>query len=61
MDTPKQYCESISLPEALSIRSVSELYSKFTDEFRDRDTIIISIPESAEADLSFIQLIESSR
>ncbi|PDT11863.1 MULTISPECIES: STAS domain-containing protein [unclassified Rhizobium] len=61
MDTPKQYCESINLPEALSIRSVSELYSKFTDEFQARDTIVISIPESAEADLSFIQLIESSR
>ncbi|MBB3915468.1 STAS domain-containing protein [Rhizobium fabae] len=61
MDTPKQYCESINLPDALSIRHVSELYSKITDEFHNRDTIIISIPEGAEADLSFVQLIESSR
>ncbi|PDS32810.1 STAS domain-containing protein [Rhizobium phaseoli] len=61
MDTPKQYCESINLPEALSIRTVSELYSKFADAFQGRDTIVIGIPESAEADLSFIQLIESSR
>ncbi|MGZ2485243.1 MFS superfamily sulfate permease-like transporter [Rhizobium pisi] len=61
MDTPKQYCESINLPDALSIRHASELYSKLTDEFQSRDTIIISIPEGAEADLSFVQLIESSR
>ncbi|MBB2752202.1 UNVERIFIED_ORG: DNA-binding transcriptional ArsR family regulator [Rhizobium aethiopicum] len=61
MDTPKQYCESIDLPDSLSIRSASELYSKFTDAFRVHDTITVSIPESAEADLSFVQLIESSR
>ncbi|EJC81219.1 hypothetical protein Rleg4DRAFT_2894 [Rhizobium leguminosarum bv. trifolii WSM2297] len=61
MDTPKQYYEYINLPDLLSIRSACELYLKFTDEFRSRDTIIINIPESAEADLSFIQLIESSR
>ncbi|AIC28887.1 MULTISPECIES: STAS domain-containing protein [Rhizobium] len=61
MDTPKQYYESINLPDSLSIRSVSELYSKFTAEFHERDTIVVNIPESAEADLSFIQLIESSR
>ncbi|NEJ70426.1 hypothetical protein GR197_07710 [Rhizobium phaseoli] len=61
MDTPKQYYESINLPEVLSIRTVSELHSKLTGEFHGRDTIIISIPEGAEADLSFVQLIESSR
>ncbi|QND16635.1 hypothetical protein HB775_01230 [Rhizobium leguminosarum bv. trifolii] len=61
MDTQNQYCESINLPDVLSIRNVSELYSKFTDEFHGNDTIIISIPEGAEADLSFVQLIESSR
>ncbi|AXA39788.1 STAS domain-containing protein [Rhizobium leguminosarum] len=61
MDTQKQYYESINLPEVLSIRNVSELYSKFNDAFHSRDTIIVSIPEGAEADLSFVQLIESSR
>ncbi|ACI56533.1 hypothetical protein GGI64_003928 [Rhizobium leguminosarum] len=61
MDTPKQYYESINLPDELSIRSASELYSKFTDEFHGKDTIVVSISESAEADLSFIQLIESAR
>ncbi|WSH64303.1 STAS domain-containing protein [Rhizobium ruizarguesonis] len=61
MDTQKQYYESINLPDVLRIRNVSELYSKFNDEFHSRDTIIVSIPEGVEADLSFVQLIESSR
>ncbi|MBX4952000.1 hypothetical protein ABID08_003362 [Rhizobium binae] len=61
MDTSKQYCESINLPETLGIRSASELYTKFADEFQGRDTIVISIPENADVDLIFIQLIESSR
>lgn len=61
LDTQKQYYESINLPDVLSIRNVFELYSKFTDEFHSNDTIIIGIPEGAEADLSFVQLIESSR
>ncbi|MDF0661456.1 MULTISPECIES: STAS domain-containing protein [unclassified Rhizobium] len=61
MDTPKQYCESINLPDGLSIRTTSELYSKFTDAIRANDAITVNIPESAEADLSFVQLIESSR
>ncbi|WP_092751591.1 STAS domain-containing protein [Rhizobium aethiopicum] len=61
MNTPKQYYESINLPDVLSIRYVSEIYCRISDEFHRRDTVIISIPEGAEADLSFIQLIESSR
>ena len=61
MDTPKQYYESINLPYGLSIRYASELHSKISDEFHSKDAIIISIPESAEADLSFVQLIESAR
>ncbi|NKL78973.1 STAS domain-containing protein [Rhizobium leguminosarum] len=61
MDTPKQYYQSINLPDVLSIRNMSELYSKITDEFHSNDTIIISLPEGVEADLSFVQLIESSR
>ncbi|UVD56050.1 STAS domain-containing protein [Rhizobium sp. Pop5] len=61
MDAPKQYYESINLPDVLGIRHASELYSKLSDEFHSRDTIIISIPEGAEADLSFVQLIESTR
>ncbi|MBB3658112.1 MFS superfamily sulfate permease-like transporter [Rhizobium sp. BK650] len=61
MDTQTQYCESISLPEMLSIRNASEVYTKIIGRFRDNNTIIISLPENVEADLSFLQLIEAAR
>ena len=61
MDTPKQYYESINLPDGLSIRYASELHSKISEEFHSKDAIIISIPEGADVDLSFVQLIESAR
>lgn len=61
MDTQAQYCESISLPGVLSIRSVSELYSNIIDKFRNNNTITLNLPENAEADLSFLQLIEAAR
>ncbi|MBB3595510.1 MFS superfamily sulfate permease-like transporter [Rhizobium sp. BK529] len=61
MNNQAQYCESISLPEVLSIRNASEVYSKIIDQFRDNNNIILSLPENAEADLSFLQLIEAAR
>ncbi|MDF0698418.1 STAS domain-containing protein [Rhizobium sp. MC63] len=61
MDTKRQYCESIGLPDALNIRSMSELHSKLSEAFRSKDEIFLSIPAGAEADLSFIQLIEAAR
>lgn len=61
MDTQAQYCESISLPEILNIRNASEVYSKIISRFRDSNNITLSLPENAEADLSFLQLIEAAR
>ncbi|MGR9170903.1 STAS domain-containing protein [Rhizobium sp. KDH_Rht_773_N] len=61
MDTQAQYCESISLPEALSIRNASEVYTKIINQFRDSNNVTLSLPENAEADLSFLQLIEAAR
>lgn len=61
MDTQAQYSESIPLPEVLSIRNASEVYTKIIDQFRDNNTITLSLPENAEADLSFLQLIEAAR
>lgn len=61
MNTQEQYFDSILLLDILSIRNISEIYSRITDEFRTKDAIAIGIPESAEADLSFVQLIESAR
>ena len=61
LDTQVQYCESISLPEVLNIRNVSEVYAKIIDQFRDNNTITLSLPENTEADLSALQLIEAAR
>ncbi len=61
MDTQVQYCEYISLPEVLNIRNVSEVYAKIIDQFRDNNTITLSLPENTEADLSSLQLIEAAR
>ena len=58
---PEQYCESISVPDILSIRNVSEIHAKLIDGLQGNNSIIIEISESAEADMSFIQLIESAR
>ncbi|MGO7564947.1 hypothetical protein ACC754_37115, partial [Rhizobium johnstonii] len=41
----------------LSIRNVSELYSKFTDEFHINDTIIISILEGGTVLLSVMDVL----
>ncbi|MBB4191578.1 hypothetical protein GGE45_001108 [Rhizobium aethiopicum] len=61
MDTQSQYCESITLPALLNIRHAAELHTKLIGAFRSKDTILFSIPADAEADLSFIQLIEAAR
>jgi len=58
LDTQAKYFESISLPEALSIRNASEVYANIIDRFRDNNSIAVNLPENAEADLSFLQLIE---
>lgn len=61
MDTQKQYYESINLPNVLNIRHAAEIYSKIADQLHNVDTVVVSVPEGAEADLSFVQLMESSR
>jgi hypothetical protein len=61
LDTQAQYCESISLPKVLSIRNASEVYLNIIDRFRGNNNITLSLPENAEADLSFLQLIEAAR
>ncbi|MGG7577789.1 STAS domain-containing protein [Rhizobium sp. Nf11,1] len=61
MDAQSQYYESINLPGVLSIRHVAELHSKLMDEFNSKYDIVVSIIADAEADISFIQLIEAAR
>jgi hypothetical protein len=61
LDTQKQYYESISFPDVLSIRNVSELHTNISNVFRERNEIVFEIPVGAEVDLSFVQLVESAR
>ncbi|MEZ2127977.1 MULTISPECIES: STAS domain-containing protein [unclassified Sinorhizobium] len=61
MEAGAKYCESISLPNALSIRNVSDLHKLFIEKLRDNDNVIFEIPGEADADLSFVQLIEATR
>ncbi|MDM9620222.1 STAS domain-containing protein [Rhizobium sp. S96] len=61
MSASGQYIDSISLPDVLSIRNVSDLKQRITESFSSNNSVILDIPENAEADLSFIQLVESAR
>jgi hypothetical protein len=56
-----QHRDSISLPEVLSIRNVLDLSATISSEIESKYRIILEIPSSAEADLSFVQLVESAR
>ena len=56
-----QYSESISLPDILNIRNISEIYQSMTLKFRDSKMLILEVADDAEADLSFVQLVESAR
>ena len=53
--------ETITLPASLSIRGISEIHESFLSAFEDHTAIVLDIPDDATADLSFIQLVESSR
>jgi hypothetical protein len=55
------YSESVSLPSSLLIRNISDLYQTITAQIQDGKTIVLEIPPDAEADLSFVQLVESAR
>jgi len=56
-----KYSESISLPNALNIRNISEIYQSMTLKFRDSKMVVLEVADDAEADLSFVQLVESAR
>ncbi|WP_081499126.1 STAS domain-containing protein [Rhizobium sp. CF122] len=43
------------------MRNISNIFSKITASIYSNNSVVIDIPEHAEADLSFIQLIESAR
>ncbi|MDE1996156.1 MAG: hypothetical protein KGI75_26895 [Rhizobiaceae bacterium] len=56
-----KYSESISLPDILNIRSISDIHQSMTLKLQDSKTLVLEVAADAEADLSFVQLVESAR
>jgi MFS superfamily sulfate permease-like transporter len=57
----EQYSESISLPDTMSIRNISDISSNILELFENKNSITLDIADGAEADLSFVQLVEAAR
>jgi hypothetical protein len=53
--------QPVTLPDKLNIRNIINVYEMLHQNIKSGKSILISIPDGAEADLSFIQLIESAR
>lgn len=53
--------ELLSLPSLLSVRNASAVHESLLEALQMYNAITLDIPEDAQADLSFIQLIEASR
>jgi hypothetical protein len=61
MDAVFNEYDLVDLPDKLNIRNISSIHEAIFAKLKSGKSILISIPEGAEADLSFIQLIESAR
>ncbi len=53
--------EVLNLPENLGIRNIAVSYEAVLDIFQRDKSVVISIPDDAVADISFVQMIESAR
>ena len=53
--------QPVTLPDKLNIKNIINVYEMLHQNIKSGKSILISIPDGAEADLSFIQLIESAR
>ncbi|WP_296041695.1 STAS domain-containing protein [uncultured Agrobacterium sp.] len=53
--------ETVTLPSSLSIRGINAIHETLLSAFQEKSAIVLDIPEDATVDLSFVQLVESSR
>lgn len=53
--------ETLNLPPSLSIRGIVPVHESLLEALQMHKAVTIDIPAEAQTDLSFIQLIESSR
>lgn len=51
----------LTMPQSLSIRSIASAHGLLLEAFGKTDTLVVEIPADADADLSFVQLMEASR
>jgi hypothetical protein len=52
---------TLTLPASLSIRGIAAVHDTLQKSLAGHDNIVVEIPADAQADLSFIQLMEASR
>ena len=53
--------DTIHLPITLAIKNISEISKNIQQHILNNSAVVIYIPADAEADLSFVQLIEAAR
>ncbi|WP_337270275.1 STAS domain-containing protein [Oryzifoliimicrobium ureilyticus] len=53
--------QRITLPNNLTIRNISEIYSTVGEAFTSSFSLCLDIPAGAQIDLSFVQMIEALR
>jgi hypothetical protein len=53
--------DTLKMPQALSIRSIASAHGLLLDRLKDTDRLVVKVPKDADADLSFVQLMEASR
>ncbi|OBZ92309.1 hypothetical protein ADU59_27850 [Pararhizobium polonicum] len=61
MDTIFHEYDLIDLPGKLNIRNINNVHDVIYQKLKSGKSILISVPKNAEADLSFVQIIESAR
>jgi hypothetical protein len=58
--SPETNTETLTLPPLLSIRGIGDLHEQLLERLSKTGSLVVDIPDEAEADLSFIQLMEAS-
>lgn len=53
--------QPLAFGTSLTIANAATLHKLLLDELEARASVVIDLPETAEVDLSFVQLIESAR
>lgn len=61
MEPQEEFHEYISLSNTLNIRNIAEIHASIVAALSNNSSIVINVEEGLDADLSFVQLVESAR